>query len=276
MKKLMITAAASALMFGAAACSNETEMNEAAYDTDTAEMAQTEETDVQYAEADTEAPDYETVYLVSGNLSAGEIVGAKVIGADGEDIATVDDLLIGENGQVETVIFRSGDFIDLAGMKGSLPYSDLDMTMVEDGDPAFTISMTEEDIQNVAEFDQEGLNDYRLVSEMIGTTADFTNSDDSARINDVIVSEDGEALYAIVGDPILGEDRQIGFDMIMVEQDADNNDTIMINASSEDLEMMPVFRYEQEDMDMSTDRESSTDWDDASDEDDYDTMNDNG
>jgi len=276
MKKLMITAAASALMFGAAACSNETEMNEAAYDTDTAEMAQTDETDDEYAEVDAEAPDYETVYLVAGNLSAGEIVGAKVIGADGEDIATVDDLLIGDNGQIETVVFRSGDFIDLAGMKGSLPYSDLDVAMVENGEPAFTISMTEEDIQNVAEFDQEGLNDYRLVSEMIGTTADFTNSDDSARINDVIVSEEGEALYAIIGDPILGEDRQIGFDMIMVEQNADNNDTIMINASSEDLEMMPVFRYEQDEMSMDTERESSTEWDNSSDDDTYGAVNDNG
>ena len=276
MKKLMITAAASALMFGAAACSNETEMNEAAYDTDTAEMAQTDETDDEYAEVDAEAPDYETVYLVAGNLSAGEIVGAKVIGADGEDIATVDDLLIGDNGQIETVVFRSGDFIDLAGMKGSLPYSDLDVAMVENGEPAFTISMTEEDIQNVAEFDQEGLNDYRLVSEMIGTTADFTNSDDSARINDVIVSEEGEALYAIIGYPILGEDRQIGFDMIMVEQNADNNDTIMINASSEDLEMMPVFRYEQDEMSMDTERESSTEWDNSSDDDTYGAVNDNG
>ena len=276
MKKLMITAAASALMFGAAACSNETEMNEAAYDTDTAEMAQTDETEGEYAEVDAETPDYETVYLVAGNLSAGEIVGAKVIGANGEDIATVDDLLIGDNGQIETVVFRSGDFVDLAGMKGSLPYSDLDVTMVEDGEPAFTISMTEENIQNVAEFDQEGLNDYRLVSEMIGTTADFTNSDDSARINDVIVSEDGEALYAIIGDPILGEDRQIGFDMIMVEQNADNNDTIMINASSEDLEMMPVFRYNQDEMSMDTERESSTEWDNSSDDDTYGAMNDNG
>lgn len=246
MKKLMITAAVSALMFGAAACSNENDvtMDDANY----GDEAAVEETDMMADgtdDMDMDVAEAETVYLTSGQLSAGEIVGAEVIGVDGEKIATVDDLLMNSDGQVEMVVFRSGDFVDLVGTKGALPYGELDLVMAEEDEPRFTISMTEEAIQNVAEYDQDGLNDYNLASELIGTTGEFMNTDESARINDIIVSADGEALYAIIGSPtMMGDDRQLDFSNVMVEGD---DEEIAFGGDVTDLEMLPVFKYDRED-----------------------------
>ena len=244
MKKLMITAAVSALMFGAAACSNDNDatMDDANY----GEEATVEETDMMAdGTDDMDAVEAETVYLTSGQISAGEIVGAEVIGVDGEKIATVDDLLMNSDGQVEMVVFRSGDFVDLVGTKGALPYGELDLVMAEEDEPRFTISMTEEAIQNVAEYDQDGLNDYNLASELIGTTGEFMNTDESARINDIIVSADGEALYAIIGSPtMMGDDRQLDFSNVMVEGD---DEEIAFGGDVSDLEMLPVFKYDRED-----------------------------
>ena len=257
MKKLMITAAASALIMGAAACSNENDvaMNDNGYD-----EAEMETADSETAPEMAEAPDVETVYLMSGDLSAGELIGAKVIGADGEDAATIDDFIINSDGQIDRVVFRSGDFIDLLGTQGALAFDQLDLEMAADNEPRFTVSMTEEALQNVEEYDQDGLNDYSLASEIIGTTADFTNSDESARINDIIISADGEAKYAIVGDTIMDNDRQLDFDRIIVD---DDGDALMIDAAADDLAMMPIFIYEMEDDASAADseRNSMSDWD---------------
>ncbi|MGB3627371.1 MAG: PRC-barrel domain-containing protein [Henriciella sp.] len=254
MKNLMITAAASALIFGAAACTEtETEYGETSYDeTQTAEMTnETDETamddEVLMAETDTDTDvdmmDVETVYLTSTELSADELIGAPVIGSTGDDIATVDDFLIGPNGEIKSVIFRESNFLDAIGDKGALPFNELDLTMNAGDEARFTVAMTEEAIENVEEFSQDGLNDYRLASEMIGTTAEFINSDESIRINDIILTENGQATYAIVGD-MMDDERQLAFNRINVEQG--DGGEIIIDAAYDDLETMPIFKYHED------------------------------
>ncbi|MEQ9316726.1 MAG: PRC-barrel domain-containing protein, partial [Henriciella sp.] len=203
MKNLMITAAASALILGAAACSQSesTEYDTASYDeTQTAEMtAETDETtmddEVLMAEADADELDAEIVYLTSAELSAEELIGAPIIGSDGEKVAVVDDFFLSEDGTVQSIVFKAGALNDTIGDKSTLPFDQFDFAMDADADPRFTIAMTDEAMEQVAEFEQDGLNDYRLASEIIGTTADFINSDESIRINDIILTDAGKAKY---------------------------------------------------------------------------------
>lgn len=266
MKNLMITTAASALLFGAAACSqasDDVQVAEAPYEeTQTAEQTNgTDMTEMDMAEAKGDAMEAEVVYLADTDVSAEELTGAKVIGVNGEDIATVDDLLINSDGKVESIIFKSGDFLDITGKKGAISYDQVDLTITADNEPRFTVGMTEDAIQNVAEFEQDGMNDYRLASEMIGTTANFTRSDDSTRIRDIIVGQDGTVEYAVVSDPLMMEDmRQLDFSLIQVEQG--DGDKIVIDAAKTDFEMMPVFAYEMDDTEPTQDN-----WDDDMSED---------
>ncbi|WP_300380541.1 PRC-barrel domain-containing protein [Henriciella sp.] len=265
MKPLMTTAALSALMLGMAACSqssddiamsdNEDSMSatEAEQTTGTDEMA---EDDANMMDADTEMADAstETTYLGSSEISADSLIGAEVIGSDGEKIANVEDLLVDASGQIDSLIFRSGEVIDVAGDKGALAYDQVDLTMNDGEDPRFTVAMSDEAINQVAEFEQEGLNDYRLISEMIGTTADLSGSDDSARIEDVILDSSGRIQYAVVTDPaVMDEMRVIGFDRISV--DGSDNSKIMIDATVDELSTMSLFEYQERmnDEDMSTD-----------------------
>ena len=266
MKNLMITTAASALLFGAAACSqasDDIQVAEAPYEeTQTAEQTNgTDMTEMDMAEAKGDAMEAEVVYLADTDVSAEELTGAKVIGVNGEDIATVDDLLINSDGKVESIIFKSGDFLDITGKKGAISYDQVDLTITADNEPRFTVGMTEDAIQNVAEFEQDGMNDYRLASEIIGTTADFTRSDDSTRIRDIIVGQDGTVEYAVVSDPLMMEDmRQLDFSLIQVEQG--DGGKIVIDAAKTDFEMMPVFAYEMDDTEPTQDN-----WDDDMSED---------
>ena len=259
MKTLMITAATSALMLGMAACSqssDDIEMDESEYsETETDETGMEEDADGNLMDAETDAEDtnQDITYLASGELSAGNLIGAEVTGADGEQVAVVDDLLLGSSGQVESIIFRASDMLDFTGDKGALAYDELDMTMADGDDPRFSVSMTDEAIQNVAEFDQEGLNDYSLVSEMIGTNAPLADSDDDARIEDLVINQSGMVQYAVISDPaMMGEMRVLEFDRISVQGEGDSE--IMINATAEEIDGMPLFEYvEEADMDdMST------------------------
>lgn len=273
MKKLMITAATSALMVGMAACSqssDDIEMGEANYgETQTAQTTQGDMANdnemVEDAEALGDVADHPgatdgaenmgEVYLADNELSAEELMGAKVIGASGEDIATVDDLLINADDEIESVIFKSGDFLDITGKKVAIPYNEVDVTMAVDQEPRFSVGMTEEAVQNVAEFEQDGLNDYSLASEMIGTTADYTASEKNARIRDIIVDDSGSVKYAVISDPVMMDDlRRLEFDRIRVEQ---GDGGLVIEASADEIETLPVFVYEVEaddsDMPMSQD-----------------------
>lgn len=262
MKKLMITAATSALMVGMAACSqssDDIEMGEANYgETQTAQTTQGDMANdnemVEDAEALGDVADHPgatdgaenmgEVYLADNELSAEELMGAKVIGASGEDIATVDDLLINADDEIESVIFKSGDFLDITGKKVAIPYNEVDVTMAVDQEPRFSVGMTEEAVQNVAEFEQDGLNDYSLASEMIGTTADYTASEKNARIRDIIVDDSGSVKYAVISDPVMMDDlRRLEFDRIRVEQ---GDGGLVIEASADEIETLPVFVYEVE------------------------------
>lgn len=255
MKKLMITAATSALLVGMAACSqssDDIEMGDANYgapeETETTQMAESETEDRNLMDADPEPlPEgTETVYLADSELSASNLIGAEVLGVDGEKIATVDDLLINASGNVDSVIFRSGDILDIVGTKGALAFDRLDLKMNAEGEPRFTIGMTEDAIQSVAEFEQEGLNDYRLASEMMGTNAELMNADESERIKDIIVKQDGSVSYAVIADPMMmDQPRQLAFDRIKIEQ-GDGGGGIVIDATAEEIESLPVFMYEAE------------------------------
>lgn len=273
MKNLMITTAASALVLGMAACSqasDDVQVSDATYgETQTAETTTGPDmTEPDMAQADRNLMDAEagmdteasaTVYLAETDLSAEELIGAKVTGVDGKDIATVDDLLINTDGEIGSVIFKSGDFLDVTGKKGAIPYEQVDLTVTAGEEPRFNVAMTEEAIQNVAEFEQEGLNDYRLASEMIGTTAGFVNSDDNARIRDLIVSQDGSVQYAVVSDPLMVEEmRALDFSRIQVEQG--DGGPIVIDASKADFKTMPRFAYEKEDAGM----DGQSEWEEES------------
>lgn len=251
MKNLMITAAASALILGAAACSQSesTEYDTASYDeTQTADMtAETDETmmddEVLMAESDTELMDAEIVYLTSGELSADELIGSPIYGSDGEKVATVDDFFLSEDGTVQSIVFKAGALNDTIGDKSTLPFNQFDFAIDADAEPRFTVAMTDEAMEQIAEFEQDGLNDYRLASEIIGTTADFINSDESIRINDIILTDAGKAKYAIVGD-MMDDERQLAFTSINVEQG--DGGAIIIDAAYDDLETMPVFKYRED------------------------------
>lgn len=248
MKHLIAPISAVALMAGLAACSGADTTIETA-DNDTAPYSEntvdnmndtTVDTDIT-TETELDRPVY---VMAAGEMKASSLIGDNIIGANGETIATVADILIGRDMGPGQIVFRDGGVLGIAGELGTLPFSAVSVTMDTDGEPMVSAALVDESLEGVAEFEQEGMDDFRLASELIGTNAELAVADTYSRITDLIISSDGSVKQAVVTDGISGvastERLVIDFDAITVVQ-GDSEGEVMINKTSEQLKMAPVF-----------------------------------
>ncbi|MFH1517176.1 MAG: hypothetical protein ABIH17_04755 [Pseudomonadota bacterium] len=153
-------------------------------------------------------------------------------------------MLIGKNKAPGHIVFRDGGVLGIAGELGLLPFSSVSVTMDSDNEPMLSAALVDESLEGVAEFEQDGMDDFRLASELIGTNAELAVADTYSRITDLIISSDGSVRQAVVTDGVSGvtsEDRLvIDFDAITVVQ-GDGEGEVMINQTPEQLKMAPVF-----------------------------------
>lgn len=139
--------------------------------------------------------------LATGALSARDIVGAEVVGPDGNAVGTVDDLVLSSDNSVEQVIIADGAVLGFGGKNVAL---DFDSSMISRGtdgdDPKLRISMTEEALDQAAEFDKSGLEEQgdRLASSYIERDVKLASSDEEGEINDLVLDQGGTVKYAVI------------------------------------------------------------------------------
>lgn len=200
MKILLATASAIALIASATACSPAVtdtqdtpdivvELPDTAGTADTASTA----TSVNYV-------------LASGEIEASDLIGASVHNTAGAEIATVADIWLGTNGGAPMFVVRDGGVAGVGGELRTVAYSAA--TIVADPDttgdePDVIVRLTDETLEALPAFVQAVDDDYRLASEMIGTTVEVSFSGDAARINDLILTDKGEARYAVISPDLM-------------------------------------------------------------------------
>tara|TARA_R110000796_G_scaffold239962_2_gene360820 strand:- start:864 stop:1577 length:714 start_codon:yes stop_codon:yes gene_type:complete len=235
-------------MAGLAACSGADTTIETA-DNDTAPYSENTVDDMNDTTVDTDITtetelDRPVYVMAAGEMKASSLIGDDIIGANGETIATVADILIGRDMGPGQIVFRDGGVLGIAGELGTLPFSSVSVTMDTDGEPMVSAALVDESLEGVAEFEQDGMDDFRLASELIGTNAELAVADTYSRITDLIISSDGSVKQAVVTDGLSGvtsaERLVIDFDAITVVQ-GDSEGEVMINKTSEQLKMAPVF-----------------------------------
>lgn len=240
MKSLLASAGAAALMMTAAACgSPETASldNRSASEIAATDPALTE--DLQAAEV---AP--ATYTLASGEHEASDLIGAAVHNAAGEEIATVSDVWFGTNGAAPMLVVRDGG---VAGVGGDLRTLAYDVAMIQpdpedvDGEPDVFIKMTGETLSTLPKFEQASADDFRLASEMIGATAAIAFNGESARINDLILSDTGEARYAVIAADLAAGDQVVvdAENITLAEGDADGE--LVIDLDAEAFAAAPAY-----------------------------------
>lgn len=110
-------------------------------------------TDVDSATARTEVPDGYQV-LPPQDRTADRLMGADVYGREGESIATVDDLVVGDTGEITHAVMDVGGFIGLGSHTVALEINDLDILWNDaDEDVRVQVTMTREEMESLPEYE---------------------------------------------------------------------------------------------------------------------------
>jgi len=240
MKALLSSAGALALMLSAAACgASDTATIESSGATQIAGAGEVMNDGSQVAGT---AP--ATYTLASGEYEASDLIGAPVHNAAGEEIATVSDVWLGTNGAAPMLVVRDGG---VAGVGGDLRTMAYDVATIApdpedaDGEPDVFVKMSGGALSTLPSFEQASADDFRLASEMIGSTLTISYSGESARINDLILSETGQARSAVIS-PDLASTDQILVDagnISIAEGDADGE--LVLDIDAEGFAAAPIY-----------------------------------
>ncbi len=156
---------------------------------------------------------YDDLYA-SGYSAEDFIDEMEVYGEDGEEIGDVEDIIIGSDGQILSIVAEVGGFWDIGDTHVSVPFDQVAMTEAEDG---IIVPVTEETVGDYG-FDQEafladtaeseavaGVDDANAVrawraSELIGDYARTQEGDTYGAygyVNDLIL-QDGQVAAVVV------------------------------------------------------------------------------
>lgn len=85
--------------------------------------------------------------------SAEMILGANVYGREGEEIATVEDLIIGDNGELTHAVMDVGGFVGMGTHTVAIEIDDVDILYNDQNDSVrIHVTMTEEELESLPEF----------------------------------------------------------------------------------------------------------------------------
>lgn len=251
MKTLLATASASVLLLAAAACSDaDAPYETAGYETngEQAETVINEDGDIVEtadADMDVDASTRAEYTLAEGEMEASDLIGASVHGPAGEEIATVADVFLGTNGMEPVLLVRDGGVSGLGGDLRTLNFAAATMSASDDGDePDVIVQIAEENLETLAEFEQEEMNDFRLASEMMGAVPAISFSGDQARVNDLILTEGGELRYAVISPGLVSTD-QIVIDASAIKvAEGDGEGEVVIDIDQAAFDEAPMYRWE--------------------------------
>lgn len=243
MKPLLASAGVIALMVSAAACDSPERLT---YETPV-ELAGTTITEEAEAAAAQAQATRQSFQLASGEVEASDLIGASIQNAAGEQIATVSDIWLAASGGAPMIVVREGGIAGVGGELHTVAFTDATIAPDPDtmGDePKVIVQYTGETIKTLPKFEQSQADDYRLASEVMGSTAAISYTGESARINDLILTPTGEARFAVIS-PDLVSMNQVVVDaraLTLAEGDADG--ALILDLTAEDIAMAPEYPVE--------------------------------
>lgn len=256
MKPLLVTASAIALMIGATACNqSKSEAQTASLDQPVTETpaATTNEAnenltaDVEsMSRAEIAAETHADYTLASDELLASDLIGASVQNPAGEDIATVADVWIGEDGDAPKLILRESGVAGIGGTLHAISFDAAKILPVSGEDePDVRVTYSEASLETLPEFEQNGLDDFRLASEVMGATASLPFGDNLLRVKDFVLKQDGTPEYVVVADGMAGMDLfVIDADALKIEQ-GDGDGSVMIDLDADTLAKAKMLKRDK-------------------------------
>lgn len=88
----------------------------------------------------------------SGQLLASDVMGMNVVGSNNDNIGSVSDLLMDEQGNIVAAVVGVGGFLGIGQKNVALSFDTLQISTAENGDPQARITLTKEELESAPEF----------------------------------------------------------------------------------------------------------------------------
>jgi sporulation protein YlmC with PRC-barrel domain len=152
---------------------------------------------------------YDELYQ-PGSWTAERLLDAEVIGPGGDEIGSVENIVIGADGKAAAVIAEVGGFWDIGDTHVRIPWSEVDTTS-EDGEMRVQVPVTEESVENydlfgdieVVEDDDPATPRGWRATELMHDYVTLEGGERYGWMRDLVFDEQGQ-LQAVVVDALYG------------------------------------------------------------------------
>lgn len=245
MKTLLATASASVLLLGAAACSPaEGPAATNGYETRGPQVVEYDDATVETANADALDSVRAEYRLAQGEIEASDLIGASVRNGADEEIATVADLYLGEDGASPVILIRDGGVAGVGGDLRQIAFNSATVTAPANEEPEVRVQIAEENLETLPSFEQDGMNDYRLASEIMGATTPVSFREDDVRITDLILTNSGELRYAVISPSLASTDQFVVRANAIRVAEGDGDGDVILDMDEAEFDEAPMYRWE--------------------------------
>lgn len=89
---------------------------------------------------------------IKGNMRLEQLMDADIVGSDGSTIGEIEDVVMMDSGKPGYVILGFGGFLGMGEEQAAVPFSQLRVTVDEDGDRTYYLPMTAEQLEKAPKF----------------------------------------------------------------------------------------------------------------------------
>jgi sporulation protein YlmC with PRC-barrel domain len=130
---------------------------------------------------------------------ANELLDENVYGPNGNEIGEVEDIIIGTDGKILSIVVEGGGFLEIGDARWRIPWKDVTARANGEG---VQVPMTEETAENFGLYDRPdwvatGPREFRL-SELLGDRAVSRVGYSAGYINDAVFTQDGKLAGVLV------------------------------------------------------------------------------
>ncbi len=154
--------------------------------------------------------------------TADTLIGQSVFNQNGDEIASVADFVLDENGQLRGLVVSHGGLMGVGSKELML---DINTFEVREGNNGFVTQLTETNIENYPQFDYAQLTKpMHLASDLMNSSIVDPTMDELAEVDNIII-ENGTATKLVVSyfDDLTPEKAMIDFSDADIVFDADND-----------------------------------------------------
>ncbi len=137
---------------------------------------------------------------IAGAWEASELIGeADVYGMDGEELGEVEDIIVGADNRVRSIVIEAGGFWDIGDTHFAIPFDEVEIVGYDEVRvPLVEDNVDDYDIYTGIDEEDEPTGRAWRVSELINDYASLRGGERYGYVDDVLIGQDGEIKAVVV------------------------------------------------------------------------------